>query len=208
MADSGTLANSGQLALAAGTTFFLHAVTLAAGTTFAGSGTLWMNGTTTVTTDLTVTVPTELNTTLTGSGTVRMAAPFTWHGGFLSLAGGLEVLAGQTLTFPGTGQNRWLTTGTSLRNFGTVSWAAGSGALVYQGGNVTARNEAGGLWTYGAGGYSITQSGDPNPLGSFTFVNNGAMQGAGNPATTVTVGNRITFSGTGSTATMHFIFEP
>ena len=49
-----------------------------------------------------------------------MAAPFTWIGGIVTLAGGLEVLAGQTLTMPTSGMNRWVI-GSSLTNHGTVA---------------------------------------------------------------------------------------
>jgi hypothetical protein len=203
MADSATLANSGQLAVAAGATFVLHNVTLATGTSFAGAGLLNMNGTTTVTTDLTVTVPVSLSGTLTGSGRVRMAAAMSWSGGTLGLGQGLDIQAGRTLTFPNTGLGRLLLTGTSLRNSGTVSWTAGSGSLVYQGGSIAVRNESGALWTYEAGGYNITSNGGSTPAGSFTFLNAGTMQGAGNPTTTLSVTtSTVSFSNTGSVASM------
>ncbi len=82
--DSSTLTNSGLLALTRGTTFFLNQVTLAAGTTFSGTGTLSMNGTTTVTPNLTITLPTTLNGTLARAGTVHVGAPFTWTAGTVS----------------------------------------------------------------------------------------------------------------------------
>jgi hypothetical protein len=208
MLDGSTLTNTGLLSVTNGTTFYLNDVTLAAGSTFAGTGLLNMNGGTHVTADITVTVPVTLSGTLDGAGRMRMAAPMTWSGGTLSLQQGLDIQAGQTLTFSNTNLNRGLSSGTSLRNFGTVTWAAGGGGLLYTGSTITVRNESGALWTYGAGGYGISNNGDPNPLGSFTFVNNGTMSGAGNPTTTVTVTNRITFSGSGSTSNMNLFFAP
>jgi hypothetical protein len=61
-----SLTSSGQITLAATTT---DKVTLAAGSTFSGGGALVMNGTTTVTADLTVTVAVSLHNLLTGPGT-------------------------------------------------------------------------------------------------------------------------------------------
>ncbi len=128
--DSSTLTNSGLLALTGGTTFFLNQVTLAAGTTFSGTGTLSMNGTTTVTPNLTITLPTTLNGTLTGAGTVHVGAPFTWTAGTVSLTGGLNVLNGQTLSFPNNNLGRLLLSST-LTNHGTVAMGTGN-ALIMQ----------------------------------------------------------------------------
>jgi glucose dehydrogenase len=50
-----------------------------------------MNGTMTVTGDITVPLPIVLKATPTGTGTLRLAAPMTWLTGTVSLAGGLEV---------------------------------------------------------------------------------------------------------------------
>ena len=112
-------------------------MTLAAGSTFSGAGLLSMNGTTTVTADLTLTVPSSLHATLTGPGTIHLAAPMAWVSGVVSLAGGLEVLNGQTLTFPGNGKPRYRgSTGRSLRITAWSAWQAGGGALVNQVGNI------------------------------------------------------------------------
>ena len=87
----GRSTTSGHLTVAAGTTFYLANVTLQGGSTFSGTGTLYMNGTTTVTGDVTLTVPTVLAATLTGSGAVHLATPMTWDAGTVTLTGGLEV---------------------------------------------------------------------------------------------------------------------
>ena len=109
MTDSGTLANSGQLAVAAGTTFYLARGDAGGGVDVCGGGTLSMNGTTTVTADLTVTVPTALNDDADGAGDgADGGAVHVASAGTVSLAGGLEVLAGQTLTLPSNGANRWV----------------------------------------------------------------------------------------------------
>jgi hypothetical protein len=136
-----------------------------------------------------------------------MAAPMAWVTGEIALAAGLEILNGQTLTFPSNGAARFLTTGASLRNHGTVTWEAGNGALVYQGGNIAVTNHSDGLWTYGVGSYSLTSNGGPNPLGSFTFANAGAMQGAG-PTSDLFVANTIVFSNTGTITGIDLTIQP
>ena len=103
VAGGATLTTSGLLSLAASTTFYLDAVTLAAGSTFSGAGLLSMNGTTTVTADLTLTVPSSHHATLTGPGTIHLAAPMAWVNGVVSLAGGLAVLTGRRSPSPTTG---------------------------------------------------------------------------------------------------------
>ena len=142
-----------------------------------------INGNTTL--NATITVPTAVVFTqsLTGSGTLRMAAPLTWSGGTLALTGGLEILAGQTAAVTG---GLTLNTGTSFKNFGTINWASPA-SFSYNGGSITVRNEAGGVWNLNAGSFTLATNGAPTPAGSFSFVNAGTMQGAGNPATTLTV---------------------
>ncbi len=192
--DNSTLTSSGAVALAGGTTFFLNQVTLAAGTTFSGTGLLNMNGTTTVSADITIA---RAGLALRHAHRRRTDA----HGGGDDVGGGtlstrrrVDIQAGQTLTFPNTGGGRLLTTGTSLRNAGTVSWTAGSGSLVYQGGTIAVTNQSGAQWTYGAGSYNITNNGDPeSPLGSFYASSTTVRcRAPGNPATTLTFGNRVT----------------
>jgi len=192
VASGGGLLNSGQLALTAGTTLYMDRVTLAAGSTFAGAGTLSLNGTTTVTGDLTVTLPTQYNGTLTGSGTWHVAAPMTWHGGYLVLAGGMEVLSGQTVTFPNNNTVRWVID-SSLTNRGTVAMGATNG-VGYQGSQVTVRNESGASWTMTGNGL-LSSNGGPGIPGGFKFQNFGTMSGTGN---TLSVAGTIGFSNSGT----------
>ena len=199
------LVNSGQVALAAGTNFWTDLVTFAAGSTFSGTGTLSMNGTTTVTGDVTIAVPVILASTLTGSGTVHMGAAMAWQSGTLQLAGGLEMLAGHTLTLGGSGQTLVMLTGTSLRNFGTVSWNPTS-PLMYQGGNITIDNKAGAQWNLSAGTYTLTSNSGPTPAGSFAFVNHGTMQGTGSP--TLNVASTVSFSNPGTISGITVVFVP
>jgi PKD domain/K319L-like, PKD domain len=201
---SATLTNSGAINAGTGTTIYLHQVTLAAGSTFSGTGTLIMDGTTTVTTDLTLGLPTELSSLVTGSGAIHMAAAMIWHGGTMSLAGGLEILPAGSLSLGTSGSTHFLTTGTSLRNYGAVSWTVG-GSLQYTGGSITVRNESGATWTFGTGGYSLTSNGAPTPAGSFTFLNAGTMTGAG-ASTTLTVVSAVSFTaGSMSGITVNFV---
>jgi hypothetical protein len=203
MADSTSLANSGALTLAAGTTFYLDKVTLDSGTTASGGGTLHMNGTTTLNGTLTTAAPVTLTSTLTGSGTLRMNAPMTWTGGSLSLSGGVEILSGNTLALSGAVN---LYTGTSVKNFGTVNWSTPA-SFTYNGGSITVRNEAGGLWNLTAGAFAVVESGAPSPGGSFLFQNAGTMQGAGNPDSQLNVVS-VGFSNTGTISNMQVNVTP
>jgi hypothetical protein len=189
-----TLTSSGHLAVMAGATLYLANTTLTGTTTFSGGGTLYMPGTTTLTGTVTFTLPSELASgTLTGSGSLRLGAPMTWQGGIVSLAGGLEVLNGQTLTLPGNNQTRLLSA-TSLRNHGTVAMFSGSGLLWTGGTTVAVKNETDGLWTFTAGSFSFSANGP----GTLSFVNAGTMQGAGSLSTTLNVSTLIGFSNTGT----------
>jgi hypothetical protein len=203
---SATLANSGQLAVVAGHTMALDRVTLQAGTTFSGAGTMLLNGTTTVTATVTLSVPAIQSATLTGSGTVNVGAPFTWNGGEISLAGGLEVLSGQTLTFPDNGVTRVLTA-TSLRNHGTVAMGHGN-AISLSGSSAGIVNETDGLWTLTAGASTISSGGAPTIPGGYTFANAGLLQGAGTAVTTLTIGEFVGFSNTGTVTGVTLVFLP
>ncbi len=139
MAAAG-LSTSGLLKAGAGTTVFLDRVTLQSGTTFSGTGLLHMNGTTTVTANLSVPLPVLLSSTLTGSGKVTLAAPMTWDTGTVSLTGGLEVGVGQTLTVATANQH--VLSG-PLTNHGTVQWDAG---IIYLQGNSAVVNASDGVW--------------------------------------------------------------
>jgi hypothetical protein len=189
--------------VAATTGFYLHNVTLTGSSTFSGAGTLYMNGTTTITGDVTLTLPSELSSLLTGSGSVVLAAPMVWHGGTISLAGGLDVAVGQTLTLPGNGQTRVLQA-TSLQNFGTVA-QFNSSTLLMQGGTVVSvRNETGALWTFDSGTFNLTING----VGTHSFLNAGTMQGTGVATTTLNVSNSIAFTNTGSIVAMTVVPVP
>jgi hypothetical protein len=181
---------SGHLTVAAGATFLLDQVTLQTGSTFSGAGTLHMNGTTTVTGDLTLTVPTLLSATVTGSGTLHLATPMTWSAGTVSLTGGLEVGVGQTLTLT-TGNTHWLID-TSLHNHGTVAWTAG--AIAFQGA-VAVVNETDGVWD-AQGDLSFGSNGCG---GAQTFTYAGLLRKSGTLGT-LTVGGCVTLSSTGTIA--------
>jgi hypothetical protein len=135
--------------------------------------------------------------TLTGSGTLRVGAPMSWESGTVSVAGGLEVLNGATLTMASNGQTRVLSQ-TSFRNHGTVATFTNT-ALLWQGGTTVAvTNESDGLWTFGPGSMTFTTNG----TGALSFTNAGTMQGAGNPATTLNMSQSIAFSNTGTISNM------
>ena len=182
-----TLTSSGLIALAGGTVFHLDRVTLATGSTFSGAGTLSMNGTTTVTGNLTVSLPITLYNTLTGSGAVHLAAPMTWIQGIVSLAGGLEVLTGRTLTLPDNNVARYVTN-SSLLNHGTV--AMGNSNAIIGDGTSTFTNAADGLWTSGTS-YLSTSS------GASTFSNAGILRQIGSAGTFVLAGNMV-YTSTGT----------
>ena len=168
-----TLTSSGVINLAPSTTFVLDRVTLAAGSSFSGIGTLTMTGTTTVTGNLTIPLPITLTDTLTGSGSVHLAAPMTWIQGIVSLAGGLEMLAGRTLTLPDNNVARYLTN-SSLLNHGTVAMG-NSNALIADGTcDVHQRRRR------------AVDLGHELPLdssGASTFSNAGILRQLGNPGT-------------------------
>jgi hypothetical protein len=132
----------------------------------------------------------------------------TWNSGSLSLAGGIEVLPAASFSLGAAGSGHTMTTGTSLRNYGAMSWSSGGG-ITYTGGSITVRNEAGGTWTFGTGAYSVGASGAPNPAGSFTFVNAGTMTGAGFATTTLTIHtSSIGYSNTGSITSLNVMLVP
>ena len=191
---TGQLTNSGAIDMAAATTLNANLMTFANGTTFAGTGTMTLSGTTTVTaTNLNLTLPATLTSVLTGPGKVTANAAFTWSGGTISLAGGLEVAAGRTLTMQ-TNDHGLLNT--TLRNHGTVQWTGGQ--LVYQGGNVTVVNEADGIWNIAAGSFFLTGG------SGLVFTNAGLLKGTGAATTTLTISAAISFT-PGTTADITII---
>jgi hypothetical protein len=205
---SATMVNAGVLNAAPGTTLNLAQITLETGTTFSGTGALATNGTTTVNGDLTVGLPWQLTGTLAGTGAIHVSNSMTWNSGSLSLAGGIEVLPAASFSLGAAGSGHTMTTGTSLRNYGAMSWSSGGG-ITYTGGSITVRNEAGGTWTFGTGAYSVGASGAPNPAGSFTFVNAGTMTGAGFATTTLTIHtSSIGYSNTGSITSLNVMLVP
>ena len=80
-------------------------------------------------------------------------------------------------------------------------------AYTYNGGSITVRNEAGGLWNLTAGTFAVVQSGAPSPAGSFLFQNAGTMQGAGNPDSQLNVVS-VGFSNTGTISNMQVNVVP
>ena len=116
-----------------------------------------MNGTTTVTADLTVTVPTALNSDADGAGDgADGGAVHVASAGTVSLAGGLEVLAGQTLTFPSNGANRWVI---ELVADQPRDGGDGDGQPLVLQGAATVTNAADGLWTVVDAGHDHVQRG-------------------------------------------------
>ncbi len=87
-----------------------------------------------------------------------------------------------------------------------MNWVAGS-SLSYTGGSITVRNELGGQWNLSAGSYALSSNGNPNPLGSFTFVNAGSMVGAGVGSTTLSVANTVSFSNTGTVTGVNLVIQ-
>ncbi len=187
MAFGGTLVTSGLLTAGAGTAFYLQAVTLQTGSTFSGTGLLHMNGTTTVTGNLTTTLPVVQTGAVTGSGKLTLAAPMTWTSGVVSLAGGLEVLSGQTLTMA-TGNGHVLSAG-PLTNHGTVVWQAGE---FYVQGTIDVLNAFDGVWEV-QGNLNLTSS----LCGAPTFTNAGLLRKTGVTGS-LSVTNCVSLSNTGT----------
>jgi hypothetical protein len=190
-----SLTNTGAVSLASGTWLQADRVTFDAGSSFSGSGEIRMNGTTTVSADLTIGVPIIQSGSLTGTGTVRVSNAMTWSSGSLLLSGGLEVQSGGTMTLGSNGQSVVIYPGISVRNFGTVSWVANSG-IVYQGGgdSISVRNEASGVWTLNGGPNTLSANGSPTVGNSFGFSNFGLLNGSG----TMTVIDPVHFSNSGT----------
>ena len=121
---------------------------------------------------------------------MTLAAPMDWQAGTITLAGGLEVSPGTTLTLDPNGGTRVLRN-TSLRNHGTVAWVGNS--LLFDA-NVAVINDTDGIWDaqgdLSAGFFGGT-------LGTETFTNAGLLRksaGAG----TLTVTSPITVTNTGT----------
>ena len=192
---AGLLTNSGELRVAAGATFLLDRVTLATGSTFTGAGTLQFNGTTTVTGDLTLTLPSEqLNgSQILGSGGLHLAAPMNWNGAStISLTGGLEVLHGQTLTL-GPQDAAHALAATQLHNHGTVLW--NNGAIALTGATtVTIVNEADGVWD--ATSDLVVGS---NGAGNLAFNNLGLLRKSAGSGT-LQLGGFLAYTNTGTIA--------
>ena len=187
--SSAPLSTSGHLTAGAGTTFFLDQVTLQAGSTFSGTGTLAMNGQTTVTGAMTVTIPVVLGGTVTGSGALTLAAPITWTTGTVDLAGGgLTVNPGQTLTLS-TGGQKVVNPGSALTNHGTVVWTGGT---LYVQSNGAVVNASDGVWTV-QGDLTLTSTN----CGSPTFTNAGLLRKTGITGT-FTVGSCVALTNTGT----------
>ena len=186
------LINSGFLKLAAGTAFLLDKVTLQAGSTFAGPGQVQANGTTTVTGNVTVTAPLLITGQVTGTGTLHLDASATWHSNgttTISVAGGVDVMAGRTLTISAApGQLHYLID-SSLHSSGTVVWTGGGLIL---NGSSTVTNEAGGLWDI-QGDVSVGSQG----AGSPAFTNFGTLRKSAGPGT-LTLGGSVVYANTGT----------
>jgi hypothetical protein len=191
------LTNTDTISLAAGTTFPLNGVTIQGGSVFNGSGTFELNGQTTVNGVVAFTVATTQTGNVGGTGKIVMAAPFTWSSGTTSLAGGIEVFFGQTLTMSGAG-DKIIQNGPFV-NSGTVQWS--DGTLYLQSTNATNTLDA--IWTL-EGHRLITST----LCGAPVFSNIGLLQHAGaigslTVASCVSVTNsgtvRLRLGGTGAT---------
>ena len=143
--------------------------------------------------NLTVTLPLLVTAWINGTGTVHLDANTTWRAGgasIISLTGGVEVMAGRTLTLNGEQccdfPNRYLID-SSLRNHGTVVWTFGAITLRN---TSTITNEIDGTWEV-QGNQTVTFDGSGTPA----FVNNGVLLRSGAP-------NRLTvtppFTNTGT----------
>ena len=103
--------------------------------------------------------------TLAGTGTIVVGGPAAWIGGTVSLQGGLDIAAGQTLTMTGD----LVVTDSALRNYGTVAWSSGRLGFMSTA-HVT--NQAGGVWDV-RGDLRLENFGS---TGTKTFTNLGTLK--------------------------------
>jgi hypothetical protein len=185
LGPSATLTTSGLLTGVSGTTFQLNNVTLATGSTFGGAALLHFNGTTTVSGDVTATIPGLLTGQLLGAGKLTMNAAMAWEHGASQLTGGLEIAAGRTLTLS-TGNQKVLAG--PLINRGTIAWSAGEFYVQ----NTAVTNAAGSIWE--VQGNQILSS---SACGAPSFANAGLLRMAGSPST-LTIASCVAFSNTGT----------
>jgi len=106
---------------------------------------------------------------------VSSNAVMNWVGGDIS-AGSLTIAAGGTLTISNSVNFSASAPGGALTNYGTVIWAAGSGAPIYGYGSSIIYNS--GLWQ------ALADSTFQNQVGSNAFVNTGTFQKTGGSAAT------------------------
>src|SRR6185436_18290273 len=120
------------------------------------------------------------------------SAATTWQSNgttIISVAGGVDVMAGQTLTVAAApGQLHYLID-SALRNHGTVVWTGGPLLLRN---NSTAVNDAGRLWDT-QGDLSIISDGTGSPA----FTNFGTLRKSAGPGT-LTLGGTIVYTNTGT----------
>src|SRR6185295_13882663 len=150
------------------------------------------NGITTITGTVTITTPLLVTGTVTGTGTLRLSANTTWQSNgttIISVAGGVDVLAGQTLLLSSPSNQLHYLIDSSLRNHGTVVWTGGPLLLRN---SSTAVNDAGRLWD-SQGDFSIISDG----IGSPAFTNLGTLRKSAGPGT-LTLGGTIVYTNTGT----------
>ena len=187
---AGTAFNSsGHLSVGAGVSLNLANVTLETGSTFSGAGLLHVNGSTTVTGNLTVPVALELSGTLTGPGQITMTAPMNWPNGVVTLAGGLDIEAGQTLTISNATDHHLQ--GSSLRNRGIVIFSGGN---LHVTGASTVLNDVGAIWD-AQGSRQIASN---FSVAGNTFTNAGTLRNSGGIGTLTIGGGLISFTNTGT----------
>ena len=191
---TGGLTNSGLLQLAADTTFYLDHVTLLGSSTFGGIGTLHANGTTTLTGDITVTVPLIITGTVTGGGTLHLGAATTWQSNgdtIISLAGGVDVQATRTLTIT-AGAYYFVHSliDSPLQNHGTVVW---TGGYLILNNNTTVTNALGGLWDM-QGDLTVAS----NNNGTASFSNFGTLRKSGGGGTLSLSGGNVAYTNSGT----------
>lgn len=76
------------------------------------------------------------------------------------------------------------------------------------GGMIAVTNESDGVWNLSTGSFAVSSNGAPTPAGTFTFVNDGVIQGSGFATTTLTIGEFVSFSNPGTVNGVNVVLLP